>query len=92
MFNYYISELGGEGGSKWPLTCLQGGWEGGQNFGKPAYVILEQSPTASVEIDGLQVTPVQIYGSSSSVLSQILSLSRQGQGKPCKGTEYIIDH
>ena len=34
----------GEGGSKWPLTCLQGGGaEGGQNFGRFAYVILEHS-------------------------------------------------
>ena len=32
----------GEGRSKWPLTCLQGG-EGGQNFRKSAYVILERS-------------------------------------------------
>ena len=34
--------MGGEGGSKWPLTFLQGGG-GSQNFGKSAYVILERS-------------------------------------------------
>ena len=42
-FKYYISILGGGGGLRPCLFCLFRGGGGGQNSGKPAYIILARS-------------------------------------------------